>query len=204
VIQLVPFDRVAWHAGRSRWRGLEGLNRHSIGIELDNAGLLERAGNGWQTWFKKAVPGDEIVEAAHRNDGVMRGWHAYTEAQVEAAIACAQAIVGHYGLIDVIGHDDIAPGRKTDPGLAFPMTSFRSAVIGRSDDDLETFETTARLNIREGAGVGHARLEASPLARGTRLRMIEEAGRWCLVEVLDGNSEPDLTGWVHGDYIRRV
>jgi N-acetylmuramoyl-L-alanine amidase len=35
----------------------------------------------------------------------------------------------------VIGHDDVAPGRKSDPGPAFPMESFRSRLFGRSDDD---------------------------------------------------------------------
>jgi N-acetylmuramoyl-L-alanine amidase len=40
ILQMVPFNRVAWHAGISRWRGLEGLNSHSIGVELVNAGRL--------------------------------------------------------------------------------------------------------------------------------------------------------------------
>jgi len=40
ITQLVPFDRVAWHAGASSWDGLKGLNRYSLGIELENAGKL--------------------------------------------------------------------------------------------------------------------------------------------------------------------
>ncbi len=47
VIQCVTWDRVAWHAGRSRWRDLSGLNRFSYGIELANWGYLKRAGDGW-------------------------------------------------------------------------------------------------------------------------------------------------------------
>jgi N-acetylmuramoyl-L-alanine amidase len=48
ITQLVPFDRVAWHAGASSWEGLQGLNKYSLGIELDNAGRLTRQGNGWR------------------------------------------------------------------------------------------------------------------------------------------------------------
>ena len=44
ITQLVPFDRVAWHAGVSSWQGLTRLNGHSIGIELDNAGMLTPQG----------------------------------------------------------------------------------------------------------------------------------------------------------------
>ena len=42
VVQLVGFDTVAWHAGKSEWKGRKNLNQFSIGIELDNAGLLEK------------------------------------------------------------------------------------------------------------------------------------------------------------------
>ena len=52
VTQLVPFNRVAWHAGVSRWQGLEGMNHYALGIELDNAGRLDRVGSRWQAWFK--------------------------------------------------------------------------------------------------------------------------------------------------------
>lgn len=45
--QMVPFNREAWHAGQSRWGSLSGLNRHSIGIELDNAGCLIHSGGKW-------------------------------------------------------------------------------------------------------------------------------------------------------------
>ena len=45
VTQMVPFDRIAWHAGVSRWEDRTGLNAYSIGIELDNPGKLRRRGN---------------------------------------------------------------------------------------------------------------------------------------------------------------
>lgn len=201
IVQLVPFNRVAWHAGRSRWNGLEGMNQHSIGIELDNAGKLERQGGEWRAWFGRSYPDAEVMVAAHKNEAVERGWQLYTEAQLTAAVEAARALVGHYGLRDVLGHDDIAPGRKQDPGPAFPMENFRASILGRRDDEPERFVTRTGLNIREGPGTAYVKLREEPLARGTALVLQSRQGVWCCVEVLDGDGEPDLTGWVHGDYI---
>lgn len=210
VTQLVPLDRVAWHAGVSRWHGLEGLNRHSIGIELDNAGRLHRQGDTWRSWFGREYPASEVIETRHRHESEPSGWHAFTEAQIEAALAVARTIVRRYGLRDILGHDDIAPGRKVDPGPAFPMAAFRARVLGRDADRPTTFETTTHLNIRQGPGTGTARLEGSPLAPGTRLEVLDRDAAWVRVDVLD---EPDrspdgdapatdLQGWVHSRYIR--
>jgi len=201
VVQLVPFDRVAWHAGRSRWHGLKGLNRHSIGIELDNAGRLEQQGGQWRAWFGKVYPADSVHEAVHKNETRSAGWHTYSEAQLFAALAVSQLLVRHYGLADILGHDDIAPGRKSDPGPAFPMESFRAGVLGREADGDEIYETLANLNIRSGPGGHFGKLDASPLPKGTRLSLESRSGSWCFVEVLDDGGAPDLNGWVHGDYI---
>ena len=81
----------------------------------------------------KPVAAKDVVLAAHKSGGPVRPWAAYPVAQIEAAIGVAQAIVSAYGLKDIIGHEDIAPGRKTDPGPAFPMASFKARVMGRVD-----------------------------------------------------------------------
>ncbi|OGT82554.1 MAG: hypothetical protein A3H91_03670 [Gammaproteobacteria bacterium RIFCSPLOWO2_02_FULL_61_13] len=133
VTQLVPFNRQAWHAGRSRWQGRNGLNKCSIGIELDNAGLLNGGPGKWRTDWDTVVRDEDVAELPHKFDGIVRGWHAYTPGQLAAAQAVAAVIVAEYGIVDVIGHDDIAPGRKTDPGPAFPMAVFRAAVLERAE-----------------------------------------------------------------------
>lgn len=204
IAQLVPFNRVAWHAGQSRWEGLSGLNRHSIGIELDNAGILTRQGGKWRAWFGADYPDHEVVEATHRNESEPRGWHAYTEAQLETALSVALLLARKYALKDVIGHDDIAPGRKTDPGPAFPMESFRATVMGRGDDDAPVFATITNLNIRSGPGTAFDKIRDTSLAPGTRLIVHDRETEWCLVDVLEEQGSPDLSGWVHGAYIRRV
>ncbi len=204
VTQLVAFDDVAWHAGRSRWNGLEGMNAYSIGIELDNAGALDRMGESWVAWFGRRYGPNDVLVAAHKNEGRERGWHRYTQPQIQAAIDVSRLLVDQYGLLDVIGHDDIAPSRKLDPGPAFPMDQFRARVMGRRDETLGRSETIAALNIREGPGLQCAKLPASPLERGSLLYIVSEDGRWRYVDVLDDAGLPKLTGWVHGDYIRPV
>lgn len=205
VTQLVPFDRVAWHAGRSKWEGLVGLNRHSIGIELDNAGRLTRQGGKWRAWFGASYPDDEVMEAVHKHEARPSGWHVYTEKQLDALLEVSLQIVKAYELADVVGHEDISPGRKSDPGPAFPMSSFRARLFGRTEDEPVLYETTVALNIREGAGTSHPKLSVSPLPRGTRMQVLQKSGSWRLVDVEgEVGGEHDVQGWVHGGFVRRV
>lgn len=132
-LQCVPFDVVAWHAGGSSWKGKTNLNRTSIGIEMANWGYLKRKGDGWASYT--GAPIADPVIAVHRNgnpDGSRSpiGWEPYPEAQFAAAVAIARALVAAYGITEIVGHDDIAPDRKWDPGPAFDMARFRAAVFG--------------------------------------------------------------------------
>jgi N-acetylmuramoyl-L-alanine amidase len=98
--RLVPEERVAWHAGRSSWRGREALNANSIGIEIVN------------------LHGDR---------------HDYPPRQVAALIELCHDILARHPKIEprnVVGHSDIAPTRKIDPGLRFPWKTLAEAGIG--------------------------------------------------------------------------
>jgi N-acetylmuramoyl-L-alanine amidase len=149
ITQLVPFDKIAWHAGRSEWKGFINLNQYSLGIELDNAGFLtrhnnplaphlfslvdgdrgEKVDNRWLSWLKDEYDDSEVIEAVHKHETEPRGWHTFTPEQIAAALEVAKLLVKNYNLWDVVGHDDIAPGRKLDPGPAFPMESFRACLF---------------------------------------------------------------------------
>lgn len=205
ITQLVPFNKRAWHAGNSAWAARIGLNSYSIGIELDNAGKLRRVGQQWQTWSSHMIPDDEVVIARHKHEASETGWHAFTSQQLTVALEAATALVEKYQLLDVVGHDDIAPGRKTDPGPAFPMESFRSHVMGRSEDEEARYRTTTELNIRTGPGTEHAPLAGSPLPEGTEVVIQKNQGNWRFVDVLqEVNGIVDLEGWVHGRHLERV
>jgi N-acetylmuramoyl-L-alanine amidase len=91
VIRLVAEDRRAWHAGASYWRGIPDVNSASIGIELDH-------------------PGHGL------------GYRGFAEAQIDALIPLLARIVKQYDIprANVVGHSDVAPMRKVDPGELFP------------------------------------------------------------------------------------
>lgn len=119
IFQCRPFNMTCGHAGKSRWKGFEGLNTCSIGIELANAGDYSKLACKWTK-----LP---LVRAKHKNGGPIQEWEAYPEAQMNACIEVSKALVERYNLDDVIGHEDIAPDRKNDPGPAFKMQELREA-----------------------------------------------------------------------------
>lgn len=205
-IQCVDFDTVAHHAGRSSWRGIQGLNRHSFGLELSNWGnLVEHAGR-WTS--HTGVPVAEPVIARHRNghpagwpQGPI-GWEPYPEAQFETAVEIARALHQTYGLNEIVGHDDISVGRKWDPGPAFDMDRFRAQVFGdRSAAAGNTRNVTPEsgLNLRRGPGIAHEVIALLP--KGTQVEPLEVRGNWLLVNVLDPAGRPERSGWVHGRFL---
>jgi N-acetylmuramoyl-L-alanine amidase len=134
ITQLVPFNRIAYHAGTSSWKGRTALNRYAIGIELDNPGPLKNVNNQWVSSFKVAYPVEDILIAKHKFGATVFGWPKFPDAQIEAATALATLLVYTYNMTDIVGHDDVAPTRKWDPGPAFPMDEFRTEVFRRVDE----------------------------------------------------------------------
>jgi N-acetylmuramoyl-L-alanine amidase len=90
VYRLVPEEKRAWHAGKSYWRGITDINSASVGIELVN-------------------PGHEF------------GYRPFPQAQMGALLPLLHAIVKRYKMpfANIVGHSDIAPARKDDPGELF-------------------------------------------------------------------------------------
>ena len=205
VIQCVDFRKVAWHAGKSRWRDIVGLNRHSIGIELANFGWLRPSGDRWVTFSGKPIANPYI--ARHRNgnpDGSTRpiGWEPFPEEQFEAARGLVEALMDAYGINEIVGHDDIAPIRKSDPGPAFDMTRFRTSLLDPRKDDGDNIGIVASpsgLNLRAGPGTTFTVIVS--LKDKTRLQLLEQDGNWLEVTSLDSKGNPDKTGWVHKAYV---
>lgn len=201
ICQLAPFNVKTWHAGISHWEGLSGLNSYSIGIEMDNAGPLKKVGDQYQAWFGTLYGDDQVIYAKHRLDEEPRWWQAYTEAQIQRALELAQLLVRHYDLKDVVGHEDIAPDRKRDPGPAFPLEHVRASVLGRSEEEQERYAVTASsLNIRSGPGVEFPSV-AEPLKQGTAVVLLEKRDRWSKVELVE---DGDIEGWVHNKFLEKV
>ena len=98
---LVPEDKRAWHAGVSYWRGLNDINSYSIGIELEN-------------------PGHEF------------GYQDFSSSQMNALTELSQEILTRHPIParNVVGHSDIAPRRKRDPGELFDWKFIEDHGIG--------------------------------------------------------------------------
>jgi len=101
VFSLVAEERRAWHAGVSFWKDERDVNAVSIGIELVN-------------------PGHEW------------GYRAFPDAQIEVLIALLDEVRGRWTIPDgrILGHSDVAPERKTDPGELFPWKQMAQAGHG--------------------------------------------------------------------------
>ena len=203
----MPFDRIAWHAGASSYHfpGEEeprsGFNRCSIGIELDNAGPLTETPSGYRASFGHVYKRKDTYYAAHKFRGKPGYWHTYSEEQMTTLQELCRLLVDEYPIRYILGHDDIAPSRKTDPGPAFPMESFRNRILNADRDadspdaaDLASGRVTAHaLNIRSGPS-GEYDIIGPPLKRDTVVRIIERRGGWYLVR-------REMEGWVSGDYV---
>lgn len=119
VYQMVDFNTVAWHAGVSKFMNRTDVNKFSIGIELENAGLLNKVDNSFFTWFMKEIPAEEVVERKNKKTGVSSYWQNYPSKQIKKVNQVLKLLQIQYPIKYVVGHDTIAPGRKRDPGSAF-------------------------------------------------------------------------------------
>jgi N-acetylmuramoyl-L-alanine amidase len=207
IVQLVPFNVKAWHAGKSNWKGRTKLNNFSIGIELDNAGMLEKRADGFYTHFGKRVDNSQVVLASHKHGGSEKAWEAYTTKQMETVEQVCLCLKENYPITEIMGHDDIAPGRKTDPGPAFPMYSFRNKIfLGRNQEEtpdtilseelLAGVVSADYLNIRTQPNA-NAKLASEPLPKGAKLRILESKDGWLRVKI-------DLEGWVSQTWVDMI
>ena len=101
IIQMVPDLYVAWHAGKSKWGNYKSLNSNSIGIEISN-------------------PGHE------------HGYRRFNDKQIRCLIRISKLIIKKYNIDKkkILGHSDIAPLRKKDPGEKFPWKLLSKKKIG--------------------------------------------------------------------------
>ena len=125
VLRLVDESRRAWHAGASRWQGHEPLNGESIGIEI----VYESGCPRELPRPPGASPWDADASCAYPP---------YPPDQVAALIRLAQDILKRHPEIDptrVVGHADVQPENKTDPGPRFPWRELAAAGVGAWFDD---------------------------------------------------------------------
>ncbi len=101
IIKMIDEKNIAWHAGKSKWKNFINLNRESIGIEIVNKG--------------------------HKF-----GYEKFTKAQISKIILLCKILMKKYKIkkANILGHSDIAPLRKKDPGEKFPWIFLSKKGIG--------------------------------------------------------------------------
>ncbi len=145
ITPLVPEHRRAWHAGVSYWRGHRDVNGRSIGIELVN-------------------PGHAF------------GYRPFAEPQINALLELASRILDSHPIParNVVGHSDVAPGRKQDPGELFPWHELSRAGIGLWPHAASVSERTGDLTDLFGQYGYDPELEPRLLIRAFQLHFRPE------------------------------
>lgn len=211
ILQMVPLNRRANHAGPSKWQGVSSLNNHSIGIEHVNIGWAKMQKNGdlVDSNGRTVKNPDKWIEAPNARVGSGRiFWEPYTEAQIEKSIEVTKAILETYNIRDIVSHEEIdTRGWKTDPGPAFPMNRFTSLMRGQGGEN-ETMDhpvagmvgivTANSLNIRGGPGTNFEVIGKT--LRGSRVGIAEHTGDWFKIHILMPDKTPGY-GYVHENYI---
>ena len=204
VTQFLPFDRIAYHCGYSWWERQSNLNAFSIGIELDNAGMLRKGKDG--TWKMRSVfiPNENVQQAVHwkqfRANDPKRypAWEKYTDVQLQVALNIVKALVKRYDSIkEILGHDDVNIRNRYDPGPLFPMKEFRKALFNREAPliDVHTVNQKTDLYTNFGGRLPNMEQRTHDLAlpKDAVVRVLREDDEQALVSIIS-SKEPRLKG----------
>ncbi|PJI40148.1 N-acetylmuramoyl-L-alanine amidase [Ferrovibrio sp.] len=179
IYRLVPEEKRAWHAGVGFWRGIRDVNARSIGIELVN-------------------PGHEF------------GYREFPAVQVDALIALLKDIASRHEMMpgNYVGHSDVAPTRKEDPGELFPWRRLHAAGFGRwwtDDFKISPSAPTLRAGERGGAvlelqvaldKIGYA-IEGSGIYDSHTEAAVRAFQRHWRQDQVNGVSDAETTSLIH-------
>ena len=218
VTQMVDFNRKAVHAGTSSYGGRSSYNNFSIGIEISNPGYLQKIDGKYYTWWeakkekKTPTPESKVFVGKHRNSVTkMNYWYKYTDAQIQAVKEICIALCNAYPIKEILGHEEIAPGRKCDPGPAFPLDDLRTEVLAKKNISINDLfahameesatsalvlgKVTVKLNFRTEPS-SNAALKSSPIPAGTFVYIIGEDGDWY-------NILREISGWIDKEFVEQ-
>lgn len=153
VFQLAPMDRKTWHAGESVWGTRRYCNSYALGIEMANYGPLENRDGKFFSWSGQQVDPEKVVgPGIHKNGGGEKYWERFPDAQVGRCAQIVAAMFKRYpkiprplmrsswpdlgGAPGVVGHEDVAPLRKIDPGFAWNWDAFAMALADHLAPDV--------------------------------------------------------------------
>ncbi len=169
VVQMVGEDKRAWHAGVSSWQGDDDLNSRSIGIEIVNGGHDFRLTDG--------------------------SLEPYPQVQIEAVIELCAGILARWDIprSRIVGHSDIAPARKQDPGEHFPWAQLAKAGIGVWPEDIDDAPAPGGGDIRQIqtdlAAIGYGLAATGVIDQATTAAVTAFQRRW-VQDAVTGKADP--------------
>lgn len=209
ITQLVPTDRAAWHAGPSKWGKYEGLNNHSIGIELVNIGYVKALSNGnYIDPYGKVLKGSDVDKmglVGFQDERLGPGSFyqpLYPEAQLKALDALVEMLLKKHKSIEaIVTHREIdTRGWKTDPGPAFPIARYTRHLPDRASKTKLAQVTAPALNVRQDPGPKAKLCSWGPLKQGTVVEVIRQEKGWTCIET----DNPQQVGWVKSEFLTKA
>jgi len=139
VFQTVSLNNRAWHAGRSEividGKKYKKLNNHFFGIELANWGLLKQRGLKLYCWPPLSPDGKPKYRVEFHGEYIHlenNFWEKYPKEQIQSLARLCRFLMCNFNFDErmIVGHSDVAPSRKLDPGPAFFWEEFRYELVG--------------------------------------------------------------------------
>lgn len=195
ITQQVPFNRKAWHAGASSFKGKLHCNNFSIGIEIVNPGKLVKDGDKAKAWFGQSWPTSQLKYAVSEDHGGSGWWMDYTPEQITAVTELCKALATTYPINAITTHWAISPGRKVDTNPLFPLEQVAHEALAPAAEQpvippLKGSRIVATSNVGETvatggvlAGVGLSLADALGYA-GQILPLVKEYSIQMLIAVL--------------------
>jgi len=161
IFQMVEEDKRAWHAGVSSWNGISDVNSASIGIEIVNGG------------HDYGLPD-------------------FPEVQIGAVLWLSQEILKRHQIKarNVVGHSDIAPGRKIDPGEKFPWHLLATEGIGLWPDKVVEDQRGLFEDGDRDRGISAAQMGLATIGYGVEVTGVMDDKTIALIEALQRRYRP--------------
>lgn len=223
ITQIVPTNRVAWHAGPSAYNGFKGLNNHFLGIEICNAGWIKRLTNGnyLDQYGQQISPDGQFIGQKRTTFTPPREWHEeyhprlatgtyvwepYYPDQLAALDDLVEELLGtHPEIKHIVSHEEIDTREwKTDPGPMFPMRRYTKLLERRDDPPSDPTSKTGTVVWKE------LNLRSAPndtiyvvMPKGTVLTDVtyptdNRAPGWARGTLMKSDGT-QVTGWAWGD-----
>lgn len=213
VVQMVPFNQAAFHAGGGSWEERGGINQRSIGIEVDNAGQVTHKLDDTYVQRTTIIPESQIKWVQHWKSRSERPWHKFTPIQLRVTEAVVLALKDYLkeNLQELLEHERISLRNRSDPGPLFPMEDLRMKTLEREQPRFQQFRT-----IREGTELYenndytspelNVPTLPSPLPECEQVEVLRGEGfYWTKIKVRKCSKKPNMegkTGWVRKDDVK--